>query len=97
MAYAIFEVSKENIRIIDMLKQDDLISRQSIYVRDAASLNMKGNALYLKIEGDEQAVRRAYEIYGKAIALDGEKRESINKEFIGDEEKASEGMGFIFG
>lgn len=97
MAYAIFEVSKENIRIIDTLKQDDLISRQSIYVRDAASLNMEGNALYLKIEGDEQAIRRAYEMYGKATALDGEKKERINKEFIGDEEKASEGMGFIFG
>ena len=98
MVYAIFEISKENARVIDLLKQDDLVSRQSIYTRDATSLNTEGDALYLKIEGDNQAVKKAHEILGeKATELTGEKKENINKEFIGDEEKASEGMGFIFG
>ncbi len=98
MAYEIFEVSKENENIIEEVKKDDLVMRQSIWTRDAKSLGKDGNSIFLKIEGNEEALKKAEEILkDKARKLEGKEKEEINKKFVGDEEAASEGMGFIFG
>jgi hypothetical protein len=98
MAYAIFEIEKENAGVVDEIKKDDMVSRQSIWTRDAASLGLEGESIFLKIEGSEEAIERAEEIMGdKAKKVEGEKAEEINAKFVADEEKASEGMGFIFG
>ncbi len=98
MAYAIFEIKKDDEKIIDEIKKDDLVSRQSIWTRDAKSLGIEGEAIFLKIEGDEEAIEKAKEIIkDKGKILEGEEKEKINEKFVADEEKASEGMGFIFG
>ena len=98
MAYAIYEIGKENAGIVDEIKRDDLVSRQSIWTRDAASLGIEGESIFLKIEGSEKAIERAEEIMGgKAKKVEGKEAEEINAKFVADEEKASEGMGFIFG
>jgi len=98
MVYAIFEIKKENESIIEEVKKDDLMSRQSIWTRDAKSLDMEGDSIFLKIEGDEEAIKKAEEfLKEKARLLEGEEKEKVNERFIADEEKASEGMGFIFG
>ncbi|MCD6448839.1 MAG: hypothetical protein J7L58_07380 [Thermoplasmata archaeon] len=98
MAYAIFEIKKENESVVEEIKKDDLVSRQSIWTRDAKSLGIEGDSVFLKIEGDEEAIKKAEEILGeRAKKLEGEERERVNEKFIADEEKASEGMGFIFG
>ncbi len=97
MAYAIFEIGIENKKIIDEIKKDDLISRQSIWTRDAKSLGLEGNNIFLKIEGNEEAIKKAKEIIKeKGKMLEGNEKEKINQKFVVDEEKASEGMGFIF-
>jgi len=98
MAYAIFEIKKEDESAVEEIKKDDLVSRQSIWTRDAKSLGIEGDSVFLKIEGDEEAIKKAEEILGeRAKKLEGEERERVNEKFIADEEKASEGMGFIFG
>ena len=98
MAYEIFEISKENESIIEEVKNDDLVMRQSIWTRDAKSLGKEGNSIFLKIEGSQEALKKAEEILKeKAKKLEGESREEINKKFIEDEEAANQGMGFIFG
>lgn len=98
MAYAIFELKKEDERIIEEIKKDDLVSRQSIWTRDAKSLGKEGDNIFLKIEGSEEAIKKAEEILkGKAKKLEGKEMEEVNIKFVEDEEKASEGMGFIFG
>ncbi len=98
MAYAIFEIKKEDESIVEEVKKDDLVSRQSIWTRDAKSLGIEGDSVFLKIEGDEEAIKKAEEILeDKARLLEGEEKEKVNEKFIADEEKASEGMGFIFG
>jgi hypothetical protein len=98
MAYAIFEVKKENASIVEALKRDDVVSRQSLWTRDAASLGTEGEGLFVKITGDEEAVKKAAELVGdKGTLLAGDKKERINAKFIEDEEKANEGMGFVFG
>ncbi|KAA0005472.1 MAG: hypothetical protein FE045_05040 [Thermoplasmata archaeon] len=98
MAYEIFEIKKEDESIIEEVKKDDLVMRQSIWTRDAKSLGKEGNTVFLKIEGSEEALKKAEQLLGeKARKLEGEEKEEINKKFVGDEEAASEGMGFIFG
>ena len=98
MAYEIFEIKRDDESIIEEVKNDDLIMRQSIWTRDAKSLGMDGDNVFLKIEGDEKAIEKAKEIIGdKGKLLGGEEAEKINEKFVADEEKASEGMGFIFG
>lgn len=98
MAYAIFELKKEDERIIEEIKKDDLVSRQSIWTRDAKSLGKEGDNIFLKIEGSKEAIKKAEEILkGKAKKLEGKEMEEVNIKFVEDEEKASEGMGFIFG
>ncbi|HEC76620.1 MAG TPA: hypothetical protein ENI33_05135 [Thermoplasmatales archaeon] len=98
MVYAIFKISKENEGIIDEIKKDDLVSRQSIWNRSSASLGIEGDFIFLKIEGEEKAIEKAKEILrDKADLLEGKEKEDINEKFVADDEKASEGMGFIFG
>jgi len=97
MDYEIFEISKENENIVDEISKDDIVSRQSIWKRDAKSLGMEGNSIFLKIEGSHEAIRRAEEIIkDKAKKVEGKRKDEINKKFIEDEERASAGMGFIF-
>ena len=98
MAYEIFELKKEGMTKVDEIKSDDLIGRQSIWLRDEKSLGLDGDNMFLKIEGDEKAVKKAEELLGEtATMISGGKKEEINKRFIADDEKSSEGMGFIFG
>ncbi|MCD6512169.1 MAG: hypothetical protein J7K61_01015 [Thermoplasmata archaeon] len=98
MAYSIFEVKRENEAVIEEIKKDDVVGRQSIVTRDAKSLEMDGNVIYLKIEGSKEAIERAKKMLeGKAKLLEGEETEKINKKIVEDEEAANEGMGFIFG
>lgn len=98
MVYAIFKIAQEHTSEIENLKKDDLISRQSIWTRDATSLGAEGDFLFLKIEGDERALEKAEDIIGdKAQLLKNDEKDDINAKFIADDEKANEGMGFIFG
>ena len=58
MAYGIFKVDQKHASEIENLKKDDLIGRQSIWTRDAASLGAEGYNLFVKIEGDEKAIQK---------------------------------------
>ncbi len=98
MPYSIFEVEKGNEAIIEEIKKDDIVGRQSIVTRDAKSLDMDEEIIYLKIEGSEEAIERAKKLLeGKAKVVEADKAEIINKKIVEDEEAANEGMGFIFG
>jgi hypothetical protein len=85
---------------MDILKQDDLVSRQSITIRDAKSLGLEGENVYIKIEGNDDAIVKAEEIVnthclGKKLSAN--KAQPIDTKIREEEESASEGMGFIFG
>jgi hypothetical protein len=61
--HAIFKVPVENKGKIDQLLKDDLVSRQSITVRDAAALSMEGKETFVLIEGSEEALEKADELF----------------------------------
>jgi len=90
--YAVFKFKgEEKIRA---LYEDDLIGRQTLIKRDAKSLGMEGDEIYLVIEGSEEAIKRAREMAGEFEMKEGEK---IYRKIKKSEEEASLGMGAIFG
>lgn len=63
MVYAVFSVEKSDIEKANEVLKDDAVSRQSIAVRDASALEINGENRYILIEGNEQAIKRAEELF----------------------------------
>ena len=97
MAHVVIGVKKEFVSKVPEILRDDLVSRQSIVTRDAAALDMKSDLHLVVVEGSEQGVARAKEIFkelGEPLA-DKEALEVIQK-VKQQEESASMGVGMIF-
>ncbi|MDI6917978.1 MAG: hypothetical protein QMC80_09315 [Thermoplasmatales archaeon] len=98
--YAVFSVEKNNIGKADEILKDDVVSRQSIAVRDASALDIDSENRYILIEGNEQAIKRAEELFKgivevlkKSLEAVEEKAEEEPKKEIGEklsEKEASE-------
>jgi len=98
VVYVIFEVKSEDAGKINKIVKDDLVSRQSILTRDSSSLNIKGEFLYLKIEGSDSGIKKALELakeYGLK-KMDDKKAKNINDKIAEQEDSAATGMGMIF-
>ena len=93
--HAVFKFDGENEKI-RKIYQDDIIGRQTIVKRDARSLGIEGNALYLLFEGSEEAIERARELIGD-YEMRGEEAKKIYDRIKEAEDAASAGMGAIFG
>jgi len=99
MVYVIFEVKTEDAGKINELTKDDIVSRQSILTRDATSLGIDKEVLYVKIEGSEEGIKQAEDIAKEQgfKTLDSSEAETINTKIKEEEETAADGMGMIFG
>ncbi len=98
MPYVIFEVKAAEAGKISTMLQDDIVNRQSIVIRDASSLDMKGEVSYLKIEGSKEGLQRA-EALAKELGmkkLTEKKASKINEKIKEQEDSAATGMGMIF-
>ena len=93
MMYVIFKVKKEDRARIDEKLRIDLISRQSITVRDGDGLGLD-DAVYVLIEGSEEAVELAKKEFDFADIPDNS--QEIYSKFKAQEEDAASGMGLIF-
>ncbi|MEM0492774.1 MAG: hypothetical protein QXS02_02275 [Candidatus Thermoplasmatota archaeon] len=98
MVYVIFKVSKADTSKIDRLLKDDTVSRQSIIIREANALEMKGDETYVKIEGSSEGVKRAEELAKDAgfVRINEKEASDINKRIEEQEDSAATGMGMIF-
>lgn len=96
--FVIFEVKSEDASKINSMISDDIVSRQSILTRDSSSLNLKGQFLYLKIEGSDAGIKKAEELAKelKLKKIDAKKAKKINEKIQEQEESAASGMGMIF-
>ena len=83
---------------MNKVTDDDLVSRQSILTRDARSLDVDKDVLYLKIEGSDEAVEKAKKLAEEQgfKKLDEKQAEDINQKIKEQEESAADGMGMIF-
>jgi len=98
MPYEIFDVKKENRSKIDEPLKDDLVSRQSILVREAKVLDLKDFDVLVLIEGDKDALAKAKELFSDiGKTLEGQDKELVYKKFKDEEGEVLGGMGLIFG
>jgi hypothetical protein len=98
IVYRVFRISPAQAEKANVLLSDDLVSRQSVTVRDAKSLGLKGDDRFIVVEGSEPALARAVDLM-KDIAppLEGAKAEDVYRKFRSQDEQAASGMGLIFG
>ncbi len=98
MAEAIFKVPSSNASKLTTLTGDDTVSRQSITTRDAASLGMEGDVLYVRVTGSDDGVDRAKTLATENDLGDlvtGDEATKVAKAIDEQEESAAEGMGLI--
>lgn len=98
MPYALFSVKKENIGKIDRVLKDDLVSRQSITVRDASVLGINKDARFVLVEGTEEALKKADELF-KPIGTREPEDEAkvVYAKFKEEDSNVASGMGLVFG
>jgi hypothetical protein len=98
MVFVIFEIKSEDAGKINNVIKEDIVSRQSILTRDSSSLGIKGEALYLKIEGSIEGVKKAEELSKEQgfKKLNKKKAEDVNNKITEQEDSAASGMGMIF-
>lgn len=96
--YVIFSIDKEKTGKMNEALKDDLVSRQSIVIREAKVLGEDMEGTLLLVEGTEEAVERAKEIF-KEIGepLPDEKSKSAYDKFKAEEDTVANGVGFLFG
>ena len=88
MTKEVFVIPKDKkAEIQQKVKEDDLISRQSLTFREI------GENFYLVIEGSEEAIERLEKEFGLERAEDKEK---ILEEIKKEEESAMQGFGNMF-
>ena len=99
MSYIIFEVKTDDVKNINNVVKDDLVSRQSILTRDASALGIDKDVSYLKIEGSEEGLKKASDLAEEHgfTKLSEKDAEEINEKIVAEEEEAADGMGMIFG
>lgn len=95
--YKVFEVKQESDNIISKVVSDDLISRQTISIRDGDSLGLDKDVNYVMIEGSEEAVEKATKIFSEEDVEEANNSEEVRKAIKKEDEAAAEGMGTVFG
>lgn len=83
-------------KVEDALKKDDVVSRGSITIRTAASLEIKEDGYFFILDMPESSINKAEELT-KGIAEKYKHKEKVIKKVEEEEDKAIEGFGNILG
>lgn len=82
----------------DIVLKNDLLARQSVNFREAASLGLKEAGYYLELDCSEEAVGEAKKLLKDlAKELTGKDKDKILEIISKQEESANTGFGAIFG
>ncbi len=91
----VYEVKPANLaKAQEVLGKDDLTSRQSIYVRTAASLDIKSDKTFIILDGNADALKKADELL-KTLAVKAKNKDEILKKFDAIENASAEGFGLL--
>ena len=94
---AVFIVSGENKNKAETaLKKDDEISRGSITMRDAKSLDFEEEGIFFILDASEEAIKKAEELLSE-LGKKYEKAGEVLKKVEEQENTATEGFGNILG
>lgn len=98
MSYVIFSVERSQVSKVNQILRDDLVSRQSITMRDASALKIEKDVRYVLIEGTEEALKKAEELFADVGKKeDDEEAKNIYSKLKSEESDVAEGVGLIFG
>ena len=98
MAHAILQYKKADAQKVEAILADDVVSRQSIVLRDGDALGKDKEHKFMLIEGSEAALKRAEELAtaaGGSVVKEG--AEALYNTIKSQDEDAASGMGMIFG
>jgi hypothetical protein len=96
--YVIFSIDKERTAKMNEALKDDIVSRQSIVIREAKVLGEDMEGTLLLVEGTEEAVERAKEIFKEiGEALPEDRLKSAYDKFKAEEDTVADGVGALFG
>lgn len=97
MPWTLFAVASAKRSELDSALRDDVVSRQSQTVRDAAAMGGPTATLYVLVEGSAEAVRRAEALLtAVGTRLTGGDADALYRRFKDEEDAASAGMGLFF-
>jgi hypothetical protein len=100
MPQTVYKVDRSKAARIQEVTSDEIVSRLSITTRDSNALGVEGDCVYVLLEGREEGLARAKELFeGNQIgrALPDEKGSEIKDAIAREEDSAAEGMGTLFG
>lgn len=96
---SLYFVKRQNhAKVKDILLKDDVVNRQSVIFKDAASVGEKKDGFYVKIAGLDEAVKKGAELikdYAEAVPV--AEAERVIRKIKSEEESAAAGFGSIFG
>lgn len=97
MAWTLYAVPSTKKAELDAALRDDLLSRQSQKVRDAATAGGPPGSLYVLLEGGADAMSHADSLLAPlGTKLPVAEAEALYRRFKEEEENASSGMGLFF-
>lgn len=97
MAWTLWRVAAARKTDLDRVLADDLVSRQSHKIRDAATAGGPAGELYVLIDGSEPAVHRAEELLGPVgTRLPPDEAGPLRAKFLDEDDAAAAGMGLFF-
>src|SRR5439155_25532255 len=87
--YRVFRLPPAQADQVNVLTADDVVSRQSVTVRDAKSLGLREDDRYVVVEGNEAAVSRAAELLKGIPPLKRAEKAQVYLRFRSQDEGAS--------
>jgi len=98
MDFIIVAIPKDKGAVLGRLVQDDLISRQTLNIREAKGLGIDKDETYVLIEGSEAALKKAVEVVSTdATVVPSPAKEEIRELLKKAEDEVAEGLGLMFG
>ena len=96
MKEVFFVKSEDRIKAEGALKKDDVVSRGSIVLRSAASMDAKEEGYFIIIDCSDEGVARAQELLS-GIAQKYKRRDAVLKKLEEQEDAALQGFGSFMG
>lgn len=95
--YEVFEVEEPKDDVLQDVISDEMVSRQNTTVREGKILGLKDDKKYLLIEGKEEAIEKAKELFSDEGIEPSEDADTVKEKIEEEDEAASAGMGTVFG
>mgnify|MGYP006284266285 CR=1 FL=1 len=97
MDYVIVSLPKDKSSTLGKIVQDDLVSRQTIAVREGEGLGLESENTFVLVEGSEESLEKVKELVGDGGEfIEGDDKKEIYDKIKEAEEKVAEGLGMMF-